>query len=122
MQGGAPDTSPLVAGQDYRGYVLADTLGGTHGAYLFSGTGPQLVALNALATVTGIVAVTEAGGTRWAELDGTTAAGIRTKLNTFLTSKGQPTIPTGWTYRKVIETVFKRLNADFSLDAFDVAE
>jgi hypothetical protein len=117
--GGAPDVDPSVT--PYKGYVLCDQVGG-FGAYLFSGTGAQLTALNALPQVVGIVAVTENGGTKWAELDGTIAPAVRTKLNTWLTNRGYPNIPAGWSYRQVINAVYQRVNDRFSLDNFDVAD
>lgn len=119
MEGGMPQVD--FQATPVKGYVLADQIGG-FGAYLFSGTGPQLVALNALPQVVGIVAVTESGDTRWAELDGVIAAAVRTRLNTWLTARGYPTIPAGWTYRRVIEAVYKRLNDHFDLGWFDIAE
>lgn len=118
---GIPDTAPLKQGVDYKGWVLADTVGG-FGAYLFSGTAPQLAALNALAAVVGICVVTEDASTRWAELDGTIAAGVRTKLNTWLTARGHPNIPAGWTYRQVVTAVYQRLNARFDIGGMDVAD
>jgi hypothetical protein len=119
MVGGAPDVD--ASATPYKGYVLCDQVGG-YGAYLFSGTGAQLTALNALPQVVGIVAVTENGGVKWAELDGTIAPAVRTKLNTWLTNRGYPTIPAGWSYRQVINAVYQRVNGRFSLDAFDVAD
>jgi hypothetical protein len=119
MTGGSPNVDASVT--PYTGYVHADSIGG-FGAYLFSGTPAQLTALNALPQVIGIVAVSEAGDVKWAELDGVIAAGVRTKLNTWLTARGYPTIPAGWTYRQVVEAVYKRLNARFDLSGFDVSE
>jgi len=105
----------------YNGYILADQVG-NYGAYLFSGTGAQLIALNALPNVVGIVAVTQNGDVRWAELDGTITPAVRTKLNTWLTNRGYPSIPAGWTNRQVVDAVFKRINPNFDLDNFDIAE
>lgn len=124
MQGGAPDTAPLQVGVDFKGFALCDQIGGANGwgAYLFSGTAAQLTALNVLSTVTGIVAVTESGDTRWAELDGTIAPAVRTKLNTWLIARGHPTIPAGWSYRQVVNAVYQRLNDRFDLNAFDIAD
>lgn len=119
MVGGNPDidfgTTP------YTGYVHCASLGG-FGAYLFSGTKAQLIALDALPQVVGIVAVTEAGDVRWAELDGVIAEAIRTKLNTWLTNHDLPTIPEGWTYRQVVVAAYKRFNDRFDLDGFDVKD
>lgn len=89
-----------------------------------SGTAPQLATIAALARVIGIVTVTEGGTVRWGELDGTIAAGVRTKLNNFLTARGKANVPAGWTYRQVVVAVFQALNARFDLTTFthDVTE
>lgn len=95
---------------------------GNYGCYLFSGTGPQLTALNALANVIGICAMTQTGDVKWAELDTIPAAAIRNKLNTYLTNAGQPTIPASWTARQIVNAIFKRLNAKFEMDSFYVTD
>ena len=120
MNGSDPDLDRTVT--PYIGHVHIGNLNHNFGAYMVSGTGPQLVAVNALPQVVGIVAVTESGSVRWAELDGVIAAGVRTKLNNWLTARGYPNIPSGWTYRRVIREVFQRLNDKFEFDSFDVAE
>jgi hypothetical protein len=117
MTGGSPNVDATA----YTGYVHCDSIGG-FGAYLFSGTPAQMAALNALPQVVGIVAVTESGDVKWAELDGVIASGVRTKLNTWLTARSYPTIPAGWTYRQALEAVYQRLNARFDLNGFDVTE
>ncbi len=117
MTGGVPDIDPTVT--PYYGYCL-----GAHipdwGLYLFSGTQAQLLAINALPSVTGICMVTQ-DGVKWAELDGVIAAGVRTRLNTWLAARGYPTIPVGVTYRRVILEIYKRVNDRFDLGTFDVA-
>lgn len=117
-------SDPQLSREDtpYAGHVHIGNLNHQFGAYMVSGTGAQLVAINALPQVVGIVAVTESGGVRWAELDGVIAAGVRTKLNAWLSSRGYPNIPAGWTYKQVIREVFRRLNDKFEFDLFDVAE
>lgn len=121
MAGGLPDVD-LTATPVY-GYVLCDQIG-QYGAYLVSGTGAQLTALNATPQCVGIVAVTESGGVKWAELDGTIAPAIRTKLNTWITNNrpAWPQVPAGATYRQVIRALFARFNAQFDLDNFDVTD
>lgn len=119
MTNGQPDIDSIAT--PYKGYVLCDQVGG-HGAYLFSGTAGQLTTINGLANVVGIVAVTQAGDVRWAELDGVIAAGVRTKLNTWLTARGHPNVPAGWSYRQVVTAVFQRINGRFDLNQFDVVE
>ncbi len=119
--GGVPDTGLLQIGTDYKGFVLSDQVGG-FGAYLFSGTAAQLLVLNALPSVLGIVGVTEDSVVKWAELDGIITAPVRTKLNVWLVNRGYPTIPLGWSYRQVINTVYQRINAKFDLSVFDITE
>lgn len=121
IQGGQPNASPLVAGVDFKGYVLCDQIGGTHGGYLFSGTGPQLTAINAIPTVIGIVVVNETVS-KWPELDNVITAGVRTTLNAWLTARSITNIPAGWTNRQTITAVYQRLNARFSIDGMDVTE
>ena len=58
MNGGLPDID--TAEYPYRGHVLCDQVG-QWGAYLVSGTPAQLSAINGLAHVYGICAVTEDG-------------------------------------------------------------
>ncbi len=103
------------------GYTLGGVVG-QFGAYLFSGTAAQLTALNALPQVIGICALTTAGDVRWAELDGKIATAVRTKLNTWLTARGYPTIPTTWTYRQVVKAIYERMNNHFDLGGIDVAD
>jgi hypothetical protein len=110
------------AATPFRAVLCCGRLNRNWGAYLVSGTGPQLAAVNALPHVYGIVVVTESGDERWVELDGTIAPAVRTRLNTWLTNRGHPNIPAGWTYRQVLNVVYKRMNARFELDAFDVAD
>lgn len=120
MQG----SDPQLSREDtpYTGHVHIGNLNHQFGAYMMSGTGAQLVAINALPGVVGIVAVTESSGVRWAELDGVIAAGVRTKLNTWLSAKGYPNIPAGWIYKQTVMAVFRRLNDKFDFDWFDVTE
>lgn len=115
MLNGLPDTAPLQQGRDYGGHVHVDSLGG-FGAYLFSGTGAQLTALNALPSVVGLVVVTETGA-HWPELDNPVAAGIRTAINTWLTNHGQANIGAGLTYRAFINILYRKFNATFDADS-----
>jgi hypothetical protein len=121
MVGGQPDIDQTET--PYHGYVLCDRIGSTGwGAYLFSGTGAQLTVLDALPQVVGIVAVTQNENVRWAELDDQVGGAVRTKLNNWLSNRGQPTIPEGWSNRRIVREVYKRANANFDLNNFDVAE
>jgi len=110
MSGGLPDIDTSVT--PVIGWVLCDKIG-DQGAYLFGGTAAQLTALNAPPQVLGIVAVTENGDTKWAELDNVISAGVRTKMNAWLTARGYPNIPADWTYKQVIMAVYQRFNARF---------
>ncbi len=121
MEGGAPKIDPTAT--PYHGHVICDRIGSTGwGAYLISGTGPQLLAIDALPGVVGIMAVTESEGVKWGELDGVPLAAVRTKLNIWLMSRDQPTIPNDWTARQVVKAIFKRANTHFDLDKFDIAD
>ena len=116
-----PDTAPLMAGVDYKGFAMADVLG-NHGAVLFSGTGAQLTAVNALANVVGICQVTETGA-RWPELDNTVGVGARTALNTWLTARSLGTVGAGMTNRQVINAIYKHFNSRFDADtSMDVTD
>lgn len=106
------------------GYVLAADLVGNWGAYLFSGTGAQLSALDTAPNVYGIVAVTESGDVKWPELEGVISSGARTKINNWVSSHypAQPSIPAGWTYRRVIREIFTRMNKHFKLTHIDISD
>lgn len=114
MNNGVPDTSPLQQGVDYSGHVHISSLGG-FGAYIISGTGPQLAALNALPSVVGIIAVTETA-TRWPELDGTVSVAVRNAVNTWLTNHGQATVGAGLTYRQLVNALYRKFSVNFDAD------
>jgi len=122
IEGGGPDidfeATPLSGGYNR----ISGPLVAGYGAYLLSGKPAELLAIDKAPGVVGICAVTESGNVKWAELDGTITPAIRTKLNTWLSNRGYPTIPAGRTYRQVVMAVFRRLNDKFDLDAFDVAD
>jgi hypothetical protein len=117
MVGGEPD----VNREAIYGFVHCASVG-NWGAYAFSGTAAQLTALAALPVVQliPICAVTKSGNVKWAELNTVIPSAVRTKLNTWLTARGLPNIPAGWTYRQVVLAVFKRLHDRFDLDNFYV--
>jgi len=119
IEGGDPLIDQRVT--PYHGLVHCATVD-NWAAYLFSGTGAQLTALAALpaAQLIPICAVTKSGDVKWAELDTTIPSAVRTKLNTWLTNHGQPTIPAGWTYRQVVVAIFTRLHERFDLENFYV--
>lgn len=112
--GGIPKIDTQVA--PYHGHIFIGQVAGW-GAYLISGTGPQLTAINALPEAVGIAVMTQtADGVKWAELDSTVTLAVRTKINNYLTSQGLATIPAGWTNRKVVKTIFKRINPNFFIE------
>jgi hypothetical protein len=113
MQAGYPDIDTVAT--PYHGHVLTGQVG-QFGLYLFSGTPAQLAALDALPNVIGLclLSTTESGGmtvSRWAEVDNNFGAGARTRLNTWLTNNGKPTIPAGWTNKQVIRKLFEHLDS-----------
>lgn len=115
---GRPDIGAL----GYHGFVLCAHIGQNWGCYIFSGTAAQLQAINALPNVYAICAVTEGGQVKWAELDGVIAPAVRTRLNSWLSARGYPNIPAGWTYRQVVIAIYKRINDVFDLAMNDVAD
>jgi hypothetical protein len=119
MVGGQPDIDTSVT--PYSGYVLSGEIASTGwGAYLISGTGAQLLAIDALAQVVGIVAVTQSGDVRWGELDDALSSVVRTKINNWLSARGLQTIPDGWTNGRVVREIFQRANSRWELSAFDI--
>jgi len=111
MAGGLPNVDPAVT--PYVGHNLIWQIGGAngYGLYMFSGLVAQLTALNALSQVRGLVVMTDNGVVKWAELDNVITTAHRTKLNTWLTARGYPNIPAGWTYRQVVRAIIRRLRA-----------
>jgi hypothetical protein len=119
MAGGAPDLGDLT----YYGYSLAAHIGQTWGLYVISGTGAQLAAIDALPQVYGICAVSASGAIHLASgLDDVIAAGARTRINTWLSARGYPSVPADWTYRQVITAIYQRVNSDFRVEACDVED
>ena len=119
MVSGQPDLDLEVT--PVHGWALVDQLG-QYGAYLFSGTGQQMLAVNALPQCLGIVGVTSSGDVRWAELDGPLPTAIRNKLNIWADSMGLPNVPLNWDYRRTVIEVFKRFNEAFDLNSIDISE
>jgi hypothetical protein len=119
MSGGLPDFDREQ--YPYHGHVLCDQFG-NWGAYLISGTGAQLQAIDGLSGVVGICAVTEDDDVRWAELDGAIGAAVRTKINNWLEARELPAIPAGWSLRQVVLAIYRRFNDRFDLGWFDVAD
>lgn len=111
MSAGLPDLGDLPHG----GCVLMAHLPNySFGVYLIAGTPAQLAAINALPQVYRICTL--------AELDDVITPTRRTRINTWLTNRGYPNIPAGWSYRQVLDAVAKRLLAHFSRERNDVAD
>lgn len=106
----------------YHGHIFIGQIAGW-GAYLISGTSAQLSAINALPQAIGLATLTTtAEGVKWKELDSTVSLAVRTKLNTWLTARGYPMIPEGWTNRQVVLAVCKKLNPVFDIEKEWVTE
>lgn len=119
MTNGAPDIENLPI----HGFVLAFHLPNySWGGYLISGTSAQLNALNSLSQVFGIVAVTQSGDVKWAELEGVCPVAVRNRLNTWLGNNGYPNIPSGWTYKRIIREIFQRTNEHFDLSTINIVD
>jgi len=111
-EGGGADID--MEATPYTTYVLAAQIGNSWGCYMFVATAAQLTAINALPNVYGICTV--------ANLDNVIAVAVRNKVNTWLDARGFPTIPAGWTYRKVVNAIFKRINEKFDIDKLDILD
>jgi len=120
MVGGYPEIDQNVT--PYKGHVLAAQLNENWGCYLISGTGHQLLAIDALPGVYGICAVTENENVKWGELDEIMDPDKRTRINTWLANNDYPTIPAGWTSKQVVMAIYKRMNANFDLYASDIID
>ncbi len=101
---------------------IPTNLPGDWGAFLVSGSGAQLLDLQDLSNVIGIVAVTEDENTHWGELDGLVDSGIMIKLNNWIGNNhpSWPRVKAVHTYRKIIKELFSRLNINFKLSTIDV--
>ncbi len=122
---------PIINTTDPMGAAYTPCHGWVHCAhyqdwtlYLLSGTGPQLLAIAALPAtrVVPLCLVSTNESDRFPELRDTVLAATRTKLNTWATARGLPTIPAGATYLQILNTIAKRLNPDFAVESHDVAD
>lgn len=115
MTNGKPD----IGASPFHGYVLAAGPIGQYGLYIFSGSAAQMTTIGQLATVWPLCAMTDNGTVKWAELDTVVSVAIRAKLNNWLTARGYPNIPAGWTYRQSLLALIQRIKRqddDWSLD------
>ena len=95
----------------YHGHVLIKELG-QYGLYMFSGTAGQLTNLGGEAQIVPIVALTDNGVLHYPEMNNNVSAAIRTKMNNWLTARGLPNIPAGWTYRRLMREIVERFSLD----------
>lgn len=106
---------PDFGGLPYHGHVLCAHLPNySFGVYLVSGTLAQLNAINALPNVYALC--------RADEFETVITATRRTRINTWLTARGYPTIPAGWSYRQVVLAVGRRLLEHFDIAGVDIAD
>ncbi len=110
---GSPQIDMTVT--PYAGHVYVGSIAGW-GGYLISGTLAQLQALQATPQVVGIAMLTSNDTAKWKELDAVITPAMKVKLNTWLTARGWPTIPAGWTARQIINFAMKRLNPNFKIE------
>lgn len=120
MEGGFP---VIAQGETpYTNYVSLGDLPGSWGLYLVADTQPRLVAADTISGVYGICLMTQDGEIKWAELDNVITPAMRTKINTWLTNQGYPTIPVSWTNRRVVRAILDRINPGFNLEDFWVIQ
>lgn len=115
---------PVITQADppYTNYVSMGDLPGNYGLYLVADTQARLIAADAISGVYGICLLTQSGDVKWAELDNVITPAMRNKINTFLSAKGYPTIPAGWTNKQAANAILARINAKFDLDDFWVMD
>lgn len=117
--GGVPDIDFNV--NPYHGYVLCDVKNGM-GAYMFSGSPNQLLAIRNLPDTIQLVwwNETEDGTNKQAALNRPLAGNVRADLNVWLVSVGEDEIPPVNEGRGVIMSVYGFFNEYFDINNFDV--
>lgn len=105
----------------YHGYVLCDVKDGM-GAYMFSGSPTQLLAIRNLPDTIQLVwwNETEDGKNKEVALSRPLAGNVRIALNAWLTDMGEDTIPAQNEGRGVLMSVYGFFNEHFNIDNFDV--
>jgi hypothetical protein len=117
------DGNPDFSGLLYSGAVLCAKTLNNWGIYIATGTPAQLLAINALSHVYGLCTVTSPENQpNWPELNDVIPAARRTRINEWLTDRGYPTIPAGWTYRQVILKICLWLNPHYEIETADVLD
>lgn len=110
---GAPNLSV-----PYKGFVHVGDLPGSYAVYLITGTGAQLTAINADANCVAGVLVTESGP-KWPEMDQPVPAGMRTRINNYLTSQGRPNIGAGVTLKQIAQQAAAHFDGAGNFDVDD---
>ncbi len=120
MSNGLPDIGKLSV----KGAALcAQTPNGQWGIYILTGTAAELQAINALPQVYTLCTVTAPPSQpRWPELEDVIPLARRTRINEWLSARGYPTIPAGWTYRQAITAICQPLNDHYEITSTDVLE
>ena len=117
MTGGLPD----VDGLPYCGHVLCAQIG-EFGAYMITGTGPELLAIKNLGLnrVVPICVFTEDGPSYRPELDEHLTQAAVNYLNAWVESEhpNWPRANTGHTYGQVVEFLFKKFHGQFDMAGF----
>lgn len=117
IQSGASKGAPDV-GTGYSGFVHIGNLPGAYAAYVITGTGAQLLAIQGHANFLVGVQVTEAG-VRWSELNATLPAGVRTTINNWRQANGQSNISVGTTWLQVFKFAANHFDLSGNFDVFD---
>lgn len=116
------DAIIFAANPPYSNASFMGDLPGVFGLYLVSDTQARLIAADSIAGVYGICLLTDDGTVKWAQLENTITPAMRTKINSYLTAHGYPTIPAGWTNRQAVKAILNRINPDWRLEDFWVKE
>ena len=117
IQSGASKGAPDI-GTGYSGFVYVGNLPGAYAAYVITGTGAQLLAIQGHANFLVGVQVTE-GADRWAELRATLPAGVRAQINNWRSNNGQGPVPAGTTWLQVIRFAANHFDLAGNFDVFD---
>lgn len=114
IQNGASKGAPDI-GTGYRGFVHVGNLPGAYAVYIITGSGAQLTGIDGHANTVGGALVT-GDGVRWSQLDEPLEAGLRTKLNAWLTAREMPTVGPNFTLLQLV----RRAAAHFDYGTHDV--
>lgn len=107
---GAPDI-----GTGWHRWAHVGDLPGAYAIYIVVASGVQLTAIEAMPGVVG-GAVVSNGSVRWSQLDEPLQPALRTKLNTWLTNRGLPTVGSNFTLLQLV----RRAASEFDYGTHDV--